>query len=448
MSRYAQIASRAFNTPLLVEPAKAQAFLVGLGARVLGGQIVLSSAAIDHPQAPRASGAAPRASILEDGVGRRRRERGAQLYPVVDGVAVIDVTGTMVHRGSWIGESSGVTSYEGINAQLNAVEDDPSARGVALELDTFGGEVAGCFDTGDRIRSIRAKKPVWAFVSESAYSAGYALASQADRIILPRTGGVGSIGVLSMHVDYSQQLEDEGIVVTMIHSGAHKVDGNPYETLPELVRAEWQSRADQLRQLFAETVAAGRGDRFNAAAALATEARCFMGQEAVAAGLADEVSDLRTSFAAFREKVNGRGLHAISFGTVAGAAYKEKVMTEKPKTTAENPAQTPAEDPATTTAPAPEQPAAAPAGENASAVRAAAADLAEVAAQASKLGVTVDLADAIRTGMSAETLRASVLAKLASASDAAPVSTAHPPQAKVESPIVKAAQAAAARAAK
>ena len=60
-------------------------------------------------------------------------------------------------------------------------------------IDSFGGEVAGAFDLADRIRAVRAQKPVHAFVAEHALSAGYVLASQADQIILPRTGAVGSI---------------------------------------------------------------------------------------------------------------------------------------------------------------------------------------------------------------------------------------------------------------
>ena len=89
-------------------------------------------------------------------------------------------------------------------------------RGIALEIDSFGGEVAGVFDLADAIRAARASKPVWALVAEHAFSAGYALASQADRIILPRTGAVGSIGVVVMHADLSGQLSDATVTV---HSG-------------------------------------------------------------------------------------------------------------------------------------------------------------------------------------------------------------------------------------
>ncbi|HMT45514.1 MAG TPA: S49 family peptidase [Novosphingobium sp.] len=447
MTRYAQIMQRAFNTPLLVEPAKAQAFLVGLGARVLGGQLVLPSFDGDSGRLERAGRVGPRMSILEGDVGRRRRERGASLYPVVGGIAVIDVTGTMVHRGSWIGESSGATSYEGLMAQFDAVESDPAALGVAVEIDTYGGEVSGCFDLADRIRQLRAKKPVWAFVAESAFSAGYAIASQADRIILPRTGEVGSIGVLSMHVDYSQQLADEGVAVTLIHAGSHKVDGNPFEPLPEEVRAEWQDRADHLRNLFAETVAAGRGSRLSAQAAMATEARCFMGAEAVAAGLADEVSDLRAAFAAFGAQVNGRA-PAIVLGAVAGADAKETIMSNpaNPGTTAETTA--PAEEEVTTALPTEtvEEPPANPAPDEASVSIpvAQATALAEVAAQASALGVKVDLAAAFKAGTSADALRASVMSQLAAKSDQTAVTVTHPVKTSGESPIVAAAKKSAA----
>ena len=89
---------------------------------------------------------------------------------------------------NWVGQSSGQTSYEGIAAQIEAAAQDPSVRGVALEIDSFGGEVAGVFDLADRIRTLRSPKPVWAFVAAHAFSAGYALASQADRSLLPPPG--------------------------------------------------------------------------------------------------------------------------------------------------------------------------------------------------------------------------------------------------------------------
>jgi capsid assembly protease len=303
---HAQIAQRAFNTPLLVEPSKAMAFLSGLGPRITGRQLRL--AGIEVAPEDMAYAALPaRAGILTNGLAERYQHDGHRPFAMVDGVAVIEVSGALVHRGAWIGQSSGQTSYEGIAAQLGAAASDPAVRGVALEIDSFGGEVAGVFDLADAIRTARTAKPVWAFVAEHAFSAGYALASQADWIILPRTGAVGSIGVVVMHADLSGQLSDAGVTVTLIHSGVHKVDGNPYAPLPDPVRVRIQAEIDSIRSLFAQTVAAGRGRSLTAEAALATEAECYRGTEAVAAGLADEVSDPASAFAAFVAAVNGRG---------------------------------------------------------------------------------------------------------------------------------------------
>lgn len=298
---HARIAARAFNTPLLVEPSKAMAFLSGLGSRILGRRVE-----IPGPD-DGSEGAAPlpaRASILAGNLTERLRKHGDAPYPVVDGIAVIEIAGVLIHRGGWIGQSSGQTSYEGIAAQIEAAARDPSVRAVALEIDSFGGEVAGVFDLADQIRALRRNKPVWAFVAEHAFSAGYALASQADRILLPRTGAVGSIGVVVMHADLSGQLDQDGVRVTLIHSGRHKVDGNPYAPLPESVRDDIQREIDVLRFLFAETVAAGRAGRLRQEAALATEAATYRGADAVSAGLADEVIDLSRGFAQFRESLS------------------------------------------------------------------------------------------------------------------------------------------------
>lgn len=467
--RFPEIARRAFNAPLLVDPAKAQAFLAGFGARILGGQIILPTVDVPQERAERAGRVGPRMSIIGGDVAKRRRERGDALYPVRDGIAIIEATGTMVHRGAWLGNSSGETSYEGLAAQFEAAAADGSVRGIAAEIDTFGGQAAGAFDLADLIRSARAAKPVWAFVAESALSAGYAMASQADRIILPRTGEVGSIGVVAMHVDYSERLAEDGIAVTLIHAGAHKVDGNPFEPLPDPVREQMQAECSRLREIFAETVAAGRGNRLSQEAALATEARVYSGEQAVEAGLADEVSDLRSAFSAFAAKVNGRAVNIPFTGAAASGAKKETTMsTQTTTTTASAETETPEAEAETTTTTAPpvgeeqEQenppaaaaaaPAAAAAAAQGSISRADAAALADIAAQASRLGVTVDLAGALRDGKSPDALRASVLEAAAKAADGAHVSTAHKPapgpgeKPKAASPIVAQARKAAAEA--
>jgi signal peptide peptidase SppA len=430
---HVQIAQRAFNTPLMVDPAKALAFLSGLGARITGQDITFQGLDEDIPD--RAAAALPaRASLFGNDLAQRNQRNGSQPYAVVDGIAVIEIAGTLVHRGAWIGQSSGLTSYEGIAAQIDAAIEDPAVLGIALDIDSFGGEVAGAFDLADRIRVARAQKPVQAFVAEHALSAGYVLASQADRIILPRTGAVGSIGVVGLHTDMSAALDQKGIAVTLIHAGSHKIDANPYQPLPEAVHDQMQRELEVVRFLFAETVAAGRGDRLSQAAALATEAAVFRGADAIAAGLADDLADPVTAFRAFAAAPRGSN----------PTTRKGPQMTTTPNDTL-NPAATaiPPDEAAApaTDAPAPAAPTPEAAAMTAEAIRAEAAEVAQVCAQAARLGVDIDAADAVARGLKPEALRARVLADLAARGDAAGiVATAPAATAATDSPIIAAAK--------
>lgn len=465
---HARIAARAFNTPLLVEPSKAMAFLSGLGPRILGRRVDMT----ESGETPDGAASLPaRASILAGNLAERLQQHGNAPYPVVDGIAVIEIAGVLIHRGGWIGQSSGQTSYEGIAAQIEAAARDPSIRAVALEIDSFGGEVAGVFDLADQIRALRRNKPVWAFVAEHAFSAGYALASQADRILLPRTGAVGSIGVVVMHADLSGQLDQDGVRVTLIHSGQHKVDGNPYAPLPESVRDDIQREIDVFRFLFAETVAAGRAGRLTQDAALATEAATYRGTGAVAAGLADEVTDLVRGFAGFRQMMSSPP--PISSMRAGRAAFhqnrQEAIMAQENQPddsiqeteadvmeNAEGEADA-ADAPASPTA-APQPPAATSAAvapvasqpsnlaELSVQLREAAAEIAEIAAQAGRLGIAIDAAKALRDGTAPEALRKLVLQRASAAADARDIVAAPPSPVlpkSAESPIVAAAKKAA-----
>lgn len=462
---HARIAARAFNTPLLVEPSKAMAFLSGLGPRILGRRVDVA----DSDEAPAGTSALPtRASILAGRLAERIQHNGDAPYPIVDGIAVIEISGVLIHRGSWIGQSSGQTSYEGIAAQIEAAAKDPSVRGLALEIDSFGGEVAGVFDLADQIRAVRATKPVWAFVAEHAFSAGYALASQADRILLPRTGTVGSIGVVVIHADLSGQLDQDGVRVTLIHSGQHKVDGNPYEPLPEAVRDDIQREIDVLRFLFAETVAAGRAGRLSQEASLATEAATFRGTDAVAAGLADEVTDLARGFAGFGKMLSSPPpLSSIRARRASLPQHKQEALMAQENQPDDSPQDTdadvtdttegetdaaiaPSSTPTPTSAASQPPVAVAPAPSNlaelSAQLREAAAEIAEIAAQAGRLGIAIDAAKALREGTAPEALRKLVLQRASAAADARDIVAAPPSPVlpkSVESPIVAAAKKAA-----
>lgn len=294
-------AARFFGTPLMVDSDKAAVVAKVFGPRFLG---LPSGADINFFGVASESAGAHEArtpSLLAETTYQDAKQGGG--YPVRSGVAVIAITGTLVRRGAFIGEHSGVTSYEGIAAQLRAAAEDDTVVAVALEIDSFGGEAAGIFDLAAQIRALRSAKPVHAFVSDYALSAGYAIASQADQITVPPFGKVGSIGVVMLHENHSDRLENEGVEISMIYSGAKKVDGNPFEKLSDEVRQRLQKESDEMWVSFAGLVEQGRGKRLSAESALRTQAAVYTGADAVAAGLADEVAEARVAFDSFLKKL-------------------------------------------------------------------------------------------------------------------------------------------------
>lgn len=295
------IAERLFNEPLMVDAGKLASILCGLGGRIVDGGIEL--AGIDPLHHAAFANGRPSDVMGKIGDPLRHMTSDRRIYTQVGPVAVIPVEGTLVHKGKWIGQSSGQTSYEGLQAQIERAREDDSVRAVVLEVDSAGGQVAGAFETARMMQQLSAAKPTLAILTDFALSAGYLLASQARRIVMPDTGSAGSIGVATLHADMSQKLEKEGIRVTLIHSGAYKVEGNPVTPLADEVRARLQARVDATRDLFAAAVEQGRGNRLNRAAALATEAQIYQGEDAVRAGLVDGIIDPQAAFRAFVKSV-------------------------------------------------------------------------------------------------------------------------------------------------
>lgn len=301
--RFAQIAQRLFDTPLMYDARKAEAFLRGLGSRIAGDTIVIANpeSAIDHVAGANGR---PLAGKIGGRIERAYSRANMLPFDMIENVAIIPVEGSLVHKGAWLGNSSGETSYQGLQAQIAMARKSNQVRGVVFEYDSYGGEVNGGFETARDIALLSKEKPTISILTDWAYSAGYLLASQSRQIVMPRYGGTGSIGVIMIHADYSQQLENEGIKLTIVRSGRKKADGNPFEPLNADVAEKWQAQADTIRQEFAAVVAQGRKNRITKAKALATEAGVYDANEAVAMGLADAVGDPVEAFDAFVREVN------------------------------------------------------------------------------------------------------------------------------------------------
>lgn len=236
---------------------------------------------------------------------RGDQDRG---YDERDGIAVIHIRGFLVQRlGSLRPWGDFVTGYDGIRQSLLNAVADSSVRAIAFDINSPGGTTAGVFDLADTIRGARESgKPMWSVLSEDAYSAAYLLASQTDRIIVPRTGGAGSIGIVAVLFDVSEMLTREGVKPLIMHFGKHKADLTKVQLTgakPALLD-ELQRRIDMLGEMFVDAVAIGRG--LLADDVRATEARSYTAQDAVAVGLADAVQSPDAAMRALLAHIEGK----------------------------------------------------------------------------------------------------------------------------------------------
>ena len=273
MSAMPYIAGRIFNTPLMLARAKLEAIMMVLRPKMAGGSISTADVTTQ-----------------------------STLQITADGIAIIPVFGTLVRRAYGLMAQSGLTSYATISSQFDAALNDNGVRAILLDIDSPGGDAGGVFDLAEKIFAGRAIKPIWAIADEEAFSAAYMIAAAAEKLYLPRTGGVGSIGVIAVHLDQSQADEDEGLNYTAIFAGERKNDYSPHEPLSDPARIGLQSEINRVYDMFIQSVSRMRG--ISAETVKATEAGLFFGDTALTASLADQIGTFDDVLADLAASIN------------------------------------------------------------------------------------------------------------------------------------------------
>lgn len=250
-------------------------------------------------------------------------------YDVKNGVLTIPVRGVMLNDFSYA--TTWATGYQYIAKAWERAQADEEVVGIVLSINSGGGDAAGNFDMVDKMAATKGK-PCMA-ICENAYSAAYSIASVADKIAVSRTGGLGSIGVVTGHLDVSGAMEKAGMKFTFITApkGGDKVDGNPYEPLSDSARERMQDRVDELYSHFVATVSRNRG--MTEKAVIATKARTFTASQSLSNGLADMVAPADESLASFTADLSPKtGAVAMSEKkdeTVALAVHESAVKTAR-----------------------------------------------------------------------------------------------------------------------
>lgn len=266
---FPRVARLVFNTPLLVLPETAEAIGTYVRSRMDGVR----------PEASRFVG---RPAVDPSGSWKGYRREGS--------AGIVSITGELVNRGAWLGAYSGLTSYEGILQQIRAAGADGEIDTIVLDINSPGGEAFGMADTSRSIREVAGGKKIIAVINSVGASAAFGLASAAHEIVVTESGIAGSIGVVMVHFDQSERAAKAGVKATVITNtdGVDKARGHSFAPLTEDDVSFLRAKADRIMDGFVKLVVDHRSG-LTSEAIRGQRARTFIGEDAVAAGLADRV---------------------------------------------------------------------------------------------------------------------------------------------------------------
>jgi signal peptide peptidase SppA len=213
---------------------------------------------------------------------------------VRDGVAIIPVVGPISRYADFFSRISGATDIETLAKDFRTCLDDRSIRAIVLNMDTPGGTVSGVSEFADHVKDARGVKPIVAYVGSQAASAGYWIASAADRIVVDPTAMVGSIGVVMGIRKPADDKPGAARTVQFVSSQSPRKRPDP-ET--EAGRSQMQAMADDTADVFVDTVARNRDVPRDTVLSDFGQGGQVLGAKAVDAGMADAIGSLESVIA-------------------------------------------------------------------------------------------------------------------------------------------------------
>lgn len=204
-------------------------------------------------------------------------------------VAAVEVSGPIVRdSGGMLPSSPTTTPADDIVEQIERADGEDHVEALLVKLNTPGGEVVPSDDI--RQAAIDFEGPTVAYTNDLCASGGMWIASGCDELWARDASLVGSIGVRFSQTRFDEFADEYGINYERIVSGDYKDSlGAPFKTLEEREREYLQELADDWYDEFVERVADGRD--MDETAIRDTEARVYLGEDAVEMGLVDELGD-------------------------------------------------------------------------------------------------------------------------------------------------------------
>ncbi len=198
--------------------------------------------------------------------------------PIGDKVALIRLEGPILD------------SKDTIEEIKNYVK-DLSVKAIVLRIDSPGGAVAPSQEIYEEVRKAVSKKTIVVSMGAIAASGGYYIASPATRIIANPGTLTGSIGVIMEIPNMEGLMNKIGVKTEVIKSGRHKDIASVFRGIGKEEREILQAVLDNVHEQFINAVSEGRKMLQEDVRKIA-DGRIYTGEQALKAGLVDELGNL------------------------------------------------------------------------------------------------------------------------------------------------------------
>jgi protease IV len=198
--------------------------------------------------------------------------------PIGERVAVIRIEGPIIDSKDAIDE-------------LKDYVKDSSIKAIVLRIDSPGGAVAPSQEIYEEVRKAAVKKKIVVSMGSVAASGGYYIASAATKIFANPGTLTGSIGVIMEIPNFSGLMNKVGVKTEVIKSGKHKDIASVFRGIGKEEREILQSALDNVHEQFITAVSEGRKMLIDDVRKIA-DGRIFTGEQALKAGLVDELGNL------------------------------------------------------------------------------------------------------------------------------------------------------------
>ena len=174
-------------------------------------------------------------------------------------IAVLNIQGSLTNENAWYNRHVGLVSYDEIYDTCAELMANDTITDVVLHARSIGGVASGISTAEEALVQLGKAKNLVAYTDTAMCSAMYWLGCIADKVYTAKSNiSVGSIGVISVYMQYAKALKEAGIVAEVFQAGSLKAAGLPFKQMSDEERQYIQNSVDETHTSFINVVSEQR----------------------------------------------------------------------------------------------------------------------------------------------------------------------------------------------